>query len=129
MGIPSWLLYFVSYHMSMKLFFYFILCFRIYFIYKKSKYSVINPHLTACVRTWGLFRTPLVFLNICQTNVAIDIKCSVPLKTSLLHPMCKYKFLIYDGLAGNDVRVTPCSGDFDAKEGSTRSALLDLVFF
>ena len=41
--------------------------------------------------------------------------------------MCKYKFRVYYRLAENDLRGTPCSGDFDAKKGLQES-LLDPVF-
>ena len=69
---------------------------------------------------------PPVFLDICHTSGAINTKLAVPFKQS--HHMCEKIFRTYHRLAANDVRVTSCPGDFDAKEGSTRIALLDSIF-
>ena len=54
-----------------------------------------------------VFFSPLkFFLDIYQTNRAISAKFVVPIRPSILHPICRYKFRTYHRLATNDVRVT-----------------------
>ena len=73
---------------------------------------MFNPRLTE----GGLFRAPLsFFLNIFQTNRDINTKLAVPSGTSILHILTKQKFRTYHKSAGNDIKVTSCSIDFDAK--------------
>ena len=76
----------------------------------------------------GASKSPPAFINICQNNGATNIKLSVLFGTSILHHICKQKFRTYHRLAGNDVRVTPCSEYFNVKSGSRRIALLYPVF-
>ena len=72
-----------------------------------------NPQVTG---GGGLFRVHLsFFLNVFQTNGDIGTKLSVPFDTLILHILTKQKFRTYHRSAGNDVRVTSCSIDFDAK--------------
>ena len=78
---------------------------------RQVRHQQLNPRVTG-----GLFRAPLsFFLNIFQTNRDIGTKLSVPSDKSILHILTKTKFRTYHRLAGNDVRVTSCSIDFDAK--------------